>query len=424
MMEKGKKAQKMNKFAILRSRNFRLLLLTRMSVMMALQAQAVIIGWQVYSLTKDPFLLGLTGLVEAVPAILCALFAGHFVDNAQPKKIYTLCIAALALNTLLLLTIAGGMAEVQEKNLLLWIFGGVFFSGLARGFISPSTFTIMSLVVSKNDMPSGSAWMSSGFQVAAISGPAIAGLVYGGYGVTAAWMLPAALMCTAFITVLALKPPHRTLAEKREPAWQSIKAGWKFIFKNQVMLSMMSLDMFAVLFGGAVAMLPAFADQVLHVGSEGLGALRAAPALGAIVTALCLALWPMKKIEGKRLLTVVASFGLCMIGFATSTQFWMAMLFLALSGAFDSVSMIIRGTLMQLLTPDNMRGRLSSINSMFIISSNEIGAFESGTAARFLGLVPSVIFGGCATLAIVVATFFLAPKLAKTVVDTTDNKMT
>ncbi len=412
----------MNKFAILKSRNFRLLVLTRMAVIMALQSQAVIIGWQVYSLTKDPFLLGLTGLVEAVPAIFCALFAGHIVDNNQPKRIFVYCLAALLVNTLILLSIAGGLTHAPIGDLLHWIFAGVFFSGLARGFIAPSSFTIMSLIMTKAEMPAAAAWQSSGFQIAMICGPAIAGLVYGGYGVTAAWMMPSMLMVAAFIMVNALQPPHRTLAEKREPAWQSIKAGWQYIFKNQVMLSMMSLDMFAVLFGGAVAMLPAFADQVLHIGSEGLGALRAAPAVGAIGVALFLALFPMKKIAGRNLLIVVAGFGICMIGFALSTSFWMAMVFLALSGMFDSVSMIIRGTLMQLLTPDNMKGRLSSINSMFIISSNEIGSFESGTAARFMGLVPSIIFGGCMTLGVVFGCLALAPKLRKTVVDAEEAK--
>jgi MFS family permease len=407
----------MNKFSVLKSRDFRLLLLTRMAVMMALQSQAVIVGWQVYSLTKDLFLLGLTGLVEAVPAILCALVAGHVVDSTQPKKIFVLCVGALALNAILLLTIAGGLAEPPGGSLLLWIFIGVFFSGVARGFVSPCAFTIVSLVIPKRDMPAAAAWQSSGFQVAAVTGPAVAGLVYGGYGVTAAWVMPALLMSAAFVMANALRPPHRALGDRREPAWRSIRAGWKFIFHHQVMLSMMSLDMFAVLFGGAVAILPAFADQVLHVGSEGLGILRAAPALGAIGTALFFALRPMKKIPGARLLIVVAGFGMSMIGFALSEDFWVAMLFLILSGAFDSVSMIIRGTLMQLLTPDNMRGRLSSINSMFIISSNEIGAFESGAAAALLGLVPSIVLGGCATLGIVAVCALLAPKLRRLVLD-------
>jgi sugar phosphate permease len=183
----------------------------------------------------------------------------------------------------------------------------------------------------------------------------------------------------------------------------------------------MALDMFAVLFGGAVAMLPAYADQVLHVGSQGLGALRAAPALGSIVTALALAMWPLKRIRAALLLWAITGFGICMIGFGLSNIFWLSMLFLALSGMFDSISVVMRATIMQLLTPDSMRGRVSSVNSMFIISSNEIGAFRSGTTASIFGLVPSVVMGGVITLMVVSATALWVPKLRRTVVDATES---
>ena len=248
----------------------------------------------------------------------------------------------------------------------------------------------------------------------------MAGIIYGGYGPRIAWMLPFTLMCIAFIMLSSISHGfrHYRSTEQREPAVKSIKAGWRFIFQNQVLLSVMALDMFAVLFGGAVAMLPAFADQVLHVGSEGLGALRAAPAIGAVCTALFLAVIPMKRIRAAHLLTVITGFGLCMIGFGLSHVFWLAALFLALSGVFDSVSMVIRGTLMQLLTPENMRGRVSAVNSMFIISSNEIGAFESGLAARAFGLVPSIVMGGIGTLLVVATVAGLSPKLRRTVVET------
>jgi hypothetical protein len=225
------------------------------------------------------------------------------------------------------------------------------------------------------------------------------------------------LMLGAFASVNAIKLGAHQRGERRENAIKSIQAGWKFIWTHKVLLSMMSLDMFAVLFGGAVAMLPAYANEVLKVGSEGLGALRAAPAIGAVGMTLLLALRPMQHISAKRLLWVVAGFGICMIGFGASTNFWVSLFFLALSGMFDSVSMTIRGTLTQLLTPDNMRGRVSSISSMFIISSNEIGAFESGTAARVLGLVPSVVLGGIGTLLVAGIIAALSPGLRKTVVD-------
>jgi len=408
--------------SILRIRDFRLLFAVRTLVPMALQSQAVIVGWQVYSLTKDPFMLGLTGLAEAFPAIGCAFFAGHIVDMGYPRRIYTLCLAALTLNTFWLLLVAGGHIPVSHGALLLSIFTGVFISGLARSFIPPSGFSLLPRIVTRAQIPSAMAWLTSGFQIACITGPAVAGLVYGGYGPKGAWMLPVILMTMAFLIICSMRTVDTRNNEKREPFIQSIRAGWGFIMKTPVLLSVMSLDMFAVLFGGAVAMLPAYADQVLHVGSEGLGALRAAPALGAIMTALVLALAPLKRITAVRLLWAVAGFGVCMIGFGLSTVFWLSMLFLIVSGILDSVSMLIRATLMQLLTPDSMRGRVSAINSMFIISSNEIGAFESGTAARFLGLVPSVALGGVATLLVVAATAVISPKFRKTVVNTQENQ--
>lgn len=405
-------------FSVLRIRNFRLLLITRLFTVTALQAQAVIVGWQIYSLTKDPFLLGLTGLAEALPAIACAFFAGHIVDTGAPRKIYTACVTALALNMLGLLTIAGGFVYLEKETLLPYIFSAVFFSGLARSFLMPSVFSLLHKVVSRDDIPSAMAWLSSNTQIALITGPAAAGIVYGGYGAHGAWILPAVLMVSAVIMSLSLRGVNVRNSDTREPIMESIRAGWRFILRTPVLLSVMTLDMFAVLFGGAVAMLPAYADQILHVGPEGLGALRAAPAMGAIVTALFLATQPMKTISAKRLLVAVTGFGLCMIGFGLSEVFWLSMAFLIISGCFDSASMVIRSTLMQLLTPDNMRGRVSSINSMFIISSNEIGAFESGVAARFLGLVPSVVMGGIATLAVVGTIAFSSPKFRKTVVET------
>lgn len=403
--------------AILRIRNFRMLLFTRMFSMMALQAQAIIVGWQIYSITRDPFLLGLTGLAEAVPAIASALVAGHVVDSGHPRKIYIACIGLLALNTLVFFLFAGGHAPMEQDNLLYLIFFCIFMSGLIRAFNIPASFTMLSQIVKREDMPSAAAWLGTGFQTAAIAGPAAAGLIYGGYGPEGAWIMPLMLMTAAFVTANGIRLDKLVRGEKRESAVKSIKAGWHFIWTHKPLLSMMALDMFAVLFGGAVAMLPAFAEEVLHVGSQGLGALRAAPALGAIGTTLYLALRPMQHLSALRLLAVVTGFGFCMIGFGLSTDFWLSMLFLAMSGVFDSISMTIRATLMQLLTPDNMRGRVSSISSMFIISSNEIGAFESGTAARFLGLVPSVVFGGLCTLIVVGVIAKVSPKFRNMVVD-------
>lgn len=401
-------------FKVLQSRNFRFLMLARMFGAFALQAQAIIVGWQIYSLTKNPFLLGLVGLAEAVPAIACALFAGHVVDISQPKKVYKACQLVQLINTVILLLFAGGYISSGDTSLIPILFAGVFVSGMARSFYMPASFSLLSQIIPKVDMPAASAWMSSSFQVAAIGGPAIAGLVYAGFGERVAWFLPAFFLAACFMMLVALKlPPLLRDRENRLPAVKSIKEGWSFILNNPALLSVMTLDMFAVLFGGAVAMLPAFADKVLFVGPEGLGILRAAPAIGSVMMALFLATHPMKIISAKRLLFAVAGFGACMIGFGLSKVFILSVVFLAMSGAFDSISMVIRGTLMQLLTPEAMRGRVSSVNSMFIISSNEIGAFESGLAAKLMGLVPSVIFGGAGTLIVVGCTTLFSPKFRK-----------
>lgn len=405
--------------SVLRLVDFRRLLCTRMCGLMALQAQAVIVGWQIYSLTKDPFMLGLAGLVEAVPAIACALFSGHVVDISRPHRVYLTCLAVLALNTLALFLFAGGILHTGDESVVPIIFVGIFISGVARAFIMPSTFSLLPQIVQRSEIPAASAWLSSGFQLAAITGPAIAGIVYGGYGATVAWAMPVMLMTIAVLLVASMHPHTKQFRNSatREPAAESIKAGWRFIWHNQSLLSIMALDMFAVLFGGVVAILPAYADEVLHTDAEGLGLLRAATAVGAIVTALYYAFKPMKKIYAVNLLWVITAFGLCMIGIGLTDIFWVAFALLALSGAVDSISMVMRSTLMQLLIPDDMRGRVSSVNSMFIISSNEIGAFRAGTGAALLGLVPSIIAGGIGTLLVVAVTALKAPKLRKLVVD-------
>ncbi|MDE1153259.1 MAG: MFS transporter [Micavibrio sp.] len=410
-------------FSVLRIPNFQRLFFTRMFSMMALQSQAVIIGWQIFDLTGSPFMLGLTGLVEAVPAISCALFAGHVVDNSHPQRVLNLACGALTLNAIFLLMLAGGHIDISRFDnanhtvLLAFMYAAVFISGLARSFIQPSSFTLLSNFVTREDMPSATGWMSTGLQFGRVAAPAFAGLLYGGYGAHGAWFLPTVLIALGFIAVSTIRMPAHVRPERRDNAVKSIKEGWSFLTGHHALLSCMLLDMLAVLFGDAVAMLPAFAGQVLHVGPDGLGALRAAPAVGAVFTTLVLALRPMTYITAKKLLWTVVGFGICIIGFGLSTSFWLSMAFLMVSGAFDSISMNIRGVLMQLLTPANMRGRISSLSSMFIISSNEIGAFESGTTAQLMGLVPSVVFGGFCTLGITGAIAYLSPKFRNTVVN-------
>ncbi len=411
-------------FNVLKSSDFRFLALSRMFTNMALQAQAIIVGWQVYSITHDPWMLGLTGLAEALPALTCALFSGHVVDRNRPQLVLFSSQAVLVINTLMLFLVGGGIVTHQGFHILPFLYAGVFISGIARSFMMPSAFALMSKVVTKNQLPAASAWMNSGFQFGVITAPALAGLLYGGYGARVAWILPLSFILISLTCNWQFSPAAKAARSdhQREPAWQSILGGWKFILHNRIMLSVMALDMFSVLFGGAVAMLPAYADQILHVGSQGLGILRAAPAIGSIIVAIALAMQPMQKVKTRNLLLVICGFGLCMVCFGLSRSFTLSIFLLALSGAFDSVSVITRSTIFQLLTPDDMRGRVAAVNSMFIISSNEIGAFESGLAARLLGLVPSVVIGGLACLGVVGATALLSPKMRSLVIDADENR--
>jgi MFS family permease len=253
---------------------------------------------------------------------------------------------------------------------------------------------------------------SSAFQVGLIVGPALGGAVVGWGSLTAAYWVSAVLSFGAVITLLSLRFTEHSSA-KPSPVFSSIGEGLRFVFSNQIILAAQMLDMFAVLFGGAVAMLPAFIHDIFHYGPEGLGILRAAPATGAIVTGIILARRPLNKHAGRLLLAAVAGFGICIVLFALSSSFWLAAAMLMLSGVFDGVSVVLRTTILQLMTPDEMRGRVSAINGIFIGSSNELGAFESGLAAHFMGLVPSVLFGGVMTLIVVATTARLAPKLRK-----------
>jgi MFS family permease len=403
--------------SVLRPRNFRFFLLMRLCVTTALQAQFVVLGWQVYSLTKSPFMLGLAGLAEAAPAILTGLFAGHVVDSMPTLKITRLAILAFFAHTAGYLIIGGGFTPLDGDRLVRALFVFMALSGVIRSFAGPSLNALLARVVSKKDLPAAAAWQSAGFQASFIIGPALGGLVYGGYGARAAWMLPVLLMGVALAVTLGISPLHGVDEKPADPTARDIRSGWRFIRNNPVLLPAMALDAFSVLFGGATAMLPAYADQILHVGAEGLGALRAAPALGGLAVALALSLYPVKKLSATLLLAGAAGFGLSTIGFGLSTWFPLSLALLVMVGACDTMSAVIRSSIMQIVTPQEMRGRVWSINSMFYISSNEIGAFESGTAARLLGLVPSVVAGGIGTLVVVAIIALRSPKFRKTVIE-------
>ena len=387
---------------------FSKLLAFRVHMLLAYQIMAVVAGWHIYELTHDPLALGLIGLAEVIPYFSSALFAGHAVDHYCSRRFFAiLSSTVLCLGALALTAIAMGMVV---GNTVLWIYAAITLTGFARAFISPSYNTLFAIIVPRATFARGASIGNSCFQVGSVVGPAIGGLLVGFASKTAAYALASILCAGAAFAILRLtikEPP----AKERAPVFKSIAEGLRFVWSNQIVLSAQMLDMFAVLFGGAIALLPAFVQDVYQVGPEGLGILRATPALGAILTGLWITRHPINLHAGRWLLSSVAGFGVCIIAFALSTSFWLSAIILMAAGAFDGVSVILRSTIMQLATPDEMRGRVSAINGIFIGSSNEIGAFESGVMARLMGLIPSVVFGGLMTLGVVGITAKRAPKL-------------
>ena len=387
---------------------FSKLLAFRVQMLLAYQIMAVVAGWHIYELTHDPLALGLIGLAEVIPYFSSALFAGHAVDHYCSRRFFAiLSSSVLCLGALALTAIAMGMVV---GNTVLWIYAAITLTGFARAFISPSYNTLFAIIVPRATFARGASIGNSCFQVGSVVGPAIGGLLVGFASKAAAYALASLLCAGAAFAILRLtiKEPQ---AKERTPVFKSIAGGLRFVWSNQIVLSAQMLDMFAVLFGGAIALLPAFVQDVYQVGPEGLGILRATPALGAILTGLWITRHPINLHAGRWLLSSVAGFGVCIIGFALSTSFWLSAIILMAAGAFDGVSVILRSTIMQLATPDEMRGRVSAINGIFIGSSNEIGAFESGVMARLMGLIPSVVFGGLMTLSVVGITANRAPKL-------------
>lgn len=373
--------------------------------------QSVIIGWQVYWLTRNPLSLGLIGLAEAIPFIAMALPAGHIADRYNRRKIIVVAASVYVVCAAVLLLMSYGIKEIYLEWGVLPVYLVISITGVARAFFYPAQSAYMAQAVPRNLYHNSSTWNSTIWHIAAVSGPAVGGLVYGFAGMQAAYItvviFAASGVCCFLITKTITLPEN----VKDESVLKSLGGGVRFVFKNQVLLGAMSLDMFGVLFGGAVALLPVFAAEVLGTGPQGLGLLRASPAFGAVIMAMYLAYHPPFYRSGKKLLLAVAGYGLCTVLFALSVNFYLSLFLLALSGAIDNVSVIIRGTILQLVTPDEMRGRVASVNSIFIGSSNELGAFESGLAAKIMGLIPSVIFGGGMTILIAGITQRLAPKL-------------
>jgi MFS family permease len=400
-------------YAVLRIKDFRMFILARFLLTFGIQMQSVIVGWQVYKITHDPFSLGLIGLAEAIPFLSVALFAGHVADSMNRRRIILVTVIAYLFGAIALLLLSLQLKNTVWSSGVFAIYAVIFATGFARGFFYPAQSAFMAQIVPRELYPNSSTWNSTIWHIAAVSGPAFGGLIYGFAGIVVAYATVIGFVILSFIFFIQMRNRPLPLREIKEGLLESLSAGIKFVFGNQILLGALTLDMFAVLFGGAVAMLPVFAAEVLNAGPQGLGFLRAAPAAGAVLMALVLAYRPPLRHAGVNLLVAVAGFGCSIILFAISRNFYFSLAMLAMSGMFDNVSVIIRSTIIQLYTPDNMRGRVASVNSIFIGSSNEIGSFESGLAAKLLGLVPSVIFGGTMTLIIAAATGRFSPKLRK-----------
>jgi len=398
-------------YSALRIPDFQRFLGMRLTNALAIQIMSVSVGYFVYDLTGSPLKLGLIGLTEAIPAIGVSLWAGHIADKYNRRNILLGCIVLLFLCSVALLLLAMNRHKLPQTVLLTGIYSVIFCTGLARGFFSPANFSFLPQLVPRLTLPNAIAWSSSTWEAASISGLGIGGLIYGFYGVEAAFGTMTVLLFFSLVMVMQIYPhpvPHSNVLE---PALARIREGLRFVFHDQRIIGAIALDLFAVLFGGAVALLPVYAKDILKVGPEGLGVLRAAMSIGAIGTAFFIAHRPLGQGAGKLMLWCVAGFGLSIIGFGLSTVFWLSFFFLFLAGIFDEVSVYVRSSLIHHLTPEHMKGRVSSVSNMFITSSNELGAFESGLAASLMGTVPAVVFGGLMTLAVVGIAWVRAPKL-------------
>jgi MFS family permease len=402
-------------YASLRIKEFNIFLLLRFFLVFGWSMQFIVIEWQVYSLTKDPLSLGIIGLMEIIPAFSMALFAGHIVDQREKRNLLALCIVAFSgiCLGLFFLTWPKIVSSWSTNNVLYCIYALVFFGGFLRSFFGPTIFSLIALIVPKKLYPNAATWSSTTWQMASVLGPAFAGFSISWIGVHWSLCIIFGLIVLSFLIVLQIKKKPILNPKLGEPVLKSLKEGVQFVFKTKAILGALTLDMVAVLFGGAIALLPVFAQDILKVGSEGFGILRASPAVGAFLTMLITAYLPISKNAGLKLLGAIFGFGVCIIIFGLSSIFWISVVALFFSGVTDGVSMVIRQTILQIKTPDHMRGRVASVNSMFVGSSNELGAFESGLTAKLMGTVTAVVFGGTMTLITVVTTGIVSPSFRK-----------
>jgi MFS family permease len=387
-------------YAALRTPNFRRFVISAFAMTIAEQMQVLVVSWQIYGITHDPLSLGLIGLAEAVPFIGCSLWAGHLADRVNRRVVAlaglsTLVLCAAALVVMNRTSIGSGAHGVWPFYLIIAV------SGVARSFLGPSRQALGAELIPRALYPNAVAWRSSAWQTAAVLGPAAGGLLYGFTSATFAYAVQVVLLvfALAMFASISYTPTARRVAPESDS--EGLLSGVRFVLRERVLLGAQALDLFSVLLAGAEALMPVFADQVLHVGAKELGLLRGAPALGAVMMSLFLAHRPPFQRAGRTLLLAVATFAISIIAFGLSRNLYLSMAVLVVSGMADNVSVVVRSTLLQVLTPPHLLGRVMAVNSIFIGSSNEIGAFESGVTARLMGAVPAVLFGGFAALGVV-----------------------
>ncbi len=399
----------------LQHREFRIFIIARYFLIMALRMLGTVAAYKLFKLTQSSFSIGLAGLSEFIPVFLLALYAGHVIDKSDKRTLllkgvltYSICVVAL-----IFITSAWFENNVNTRSPQLFFYGVIFCTGAIRAFTGPATNAIISQLVPRDILHFAANISSSTWLAASITGHASAGFFIAWFGVHITFYIILGYVLISAFLISRIKKKPVAVANAEMNAWESVKEGLRFVYNNKIMLGAISLDLFAVLFGGAVALIPEFADHILKVGPIGFGWLNAAMDIGSVMMITILTIWPMKRRQGYRLLYAVGGFGICIILFGISGWYWLSFLALMTAGMLDGISVIIRGTVLQLTTPDDKRGRVSSVNSLFINSSNELGQFESGFMAKAMGTVPSVIFGGAMTLIVVIITWFRAPGLRK-----------
>ncbi|MDP9229777.1 MAG: MFS transporter [Bacteroidota bacterium] len=394
---------------------YRFFIISRFFYIMALRMIGTVVAYKLFQLTQTSFAIGLVGLSEFVPVFSLALYAGHVIDRSDKRTMLLKSILSYSLCVIALIFITSSFLEKQISVRLLEIlfYIIIFFTGVIRAFAGPTSNAIISQLVPRSILQFAANISSSSWLAASILGHASAGFFIAWFGVHITFYIVLVYVLFSALILSWIKRKPVLVMNSDQKAWDSVKEGLLYVRSNKILLGAISLDLFAVLFGGAVALVPEFAEKILKVGPIGFGWLNAATDIGSIIMIILITLFPMKRKQGKILMAAVAGFGLCIIGFGLSTIYWISFIALLTGGMLDGISVLIRGTVLQLTTPDYMRGRVASVNSMFINSSNELGQFESGFTARLMGASPAVIFGGCMTMLIVIITWFKAPTLRK-----------